>query len=226
MTSSSIQNAFVFFRQYYHAGWVDFHHIPGLHNPADALTKGFDSLEEFLGKRRLCAWSDSSVFILSAPSNQIPILVASGALAPLSACPLQLPVHRYIHHRVSTEIQSDCTLLVRVKLKPRNRIRIPCATMSMLTYYRTSRSLHFPFGALCSLSGAQPEIWSVSWKPPVHRTAFRLFVASLQSTSIQSDDFQSSLSVQLELSVQSARSSAGLFSVAACPSFQSVARRS
>ncbi len=48
----------------------------------------------------------------------------------------------------------------------------------MLTYYRTSRSLHFPFWAVCSLSGAQPEIWSVSWKPPVHRIiAFRLFVA-------------------------------------------------
>ena len=53
----------------------------------------------------------------------------------------------------------------------------------MLTYYRTSRSLHFPFGAACSLSGAQPEMWSVSWKPPVHRTAFPLFFASLQSTS-------------------------------------------
>jgi hypothetical protein len=48
-----IQNAFFFFRQYYHAGWVDFHHIPGPHNPADGLTKGFDSLEEFSGKRRL-----------------------------------------------------------------------------------------------------------------------------------------------------------------------------
>ncbi len=38
---------------------------------------------------------------------------------------------------------------------------------------------------LCSLSGAQPEIWSVgsSWLPPVHRMACRLFVASLQSTS-------------------------------------------
>jgi hypothetical protein len=53
----------------------------------------------------------------------------------------------------------------------------PCATLSMLTYYRTSRSLHFPFWAVCSLSGAQPEIWSVRWKPPVHRIAFRLFVA-------------------------------------------------
>ena len=47
----------------------------------------------------------------------------------------------------------------------------------MLTYYRTSRSLHFPlaFGHyICSLSGAQPagggpEIWSVSWKPPLER---------------------------------------------------------
>ena len=53
----------------------------------------------------------------------------------------------------------------------------PCATLSMLTYYRTSRSLHFPFWAVCSLSGAQPEIWSVGWSPPVHRIAFRLFVA-------------------------------------------------
>ena len=48
-----IQNAFFFFRQYYHAGWVDFHHISGPLNPADGLTKGFDSLEEFLGKCRL-----------------------------------------------------------------------------------------------------------------------------------------------------------------------------
>jgi len=53
----------------------------------------------------------------------------------------------------------------------------PCATLSMLTYYRTSRSLHFPFWAVCSLSGAQPKIWSVGWNPPVHRIAFRLFVA-------------------------------------------------
>jgi hypothetical protein len=37
---------------------------------------------------------------------------------------------------------------------------VPCATLSMLTYYRTSRSSHFPFGAVCSLSGARPEIWS------------------------------------------------------------------
>ncbi len=61
-----------------------------------------------------------------------------------------------------------------------------CATLSMLIYYRTSRSLHFrvPFGAVCSLSGVQPEIWSVSWKPPVHMIAFRPFVASLQSTSL------------------------------------------
>ena len=55
----------------------------------------------------------------------------------------------------------------------------PCATLSMLTYYRTSRSSHVPFWAVCSLSGAQPEIWSVGWNPPVHRIAFRfkLFVA-------------------------------------------------
>ncbi len=58
----------------------------------------------------------------------------------------------------------------------------PCATLSMLTYYRTSRSLHFPFGAVCSLSGSQPEIWSVSWKRRVHRIACRLFVFSLIST--------------------------------------------
>jgi hypothetical protein len=48
-----IQNSYFFFRQYYQAGWVNFHHIPGLRNPADALTKGFDSLDEFLRKRRL-----------------------------------------------------------------------------------------------------------------------------------------------------------------------------
>ena len=59
----------------------------------------------------------------------------------------------------------------------------PCATLSMLAYYRTSRSLHFPFWAVCSLSGAQPEIWSVGWNPPVERIACRLFLASLQSTS-------------------------------------------
>jgi hypothetical protein len=49
----------------------------------------------------------------------------------------------------------------------------------MLTYYRASRSSHFPFGAVCSLSGSQPEIWSVSWNPPVHRIACRLFVVPL-----------------------------------------------
>ena len=48
-----IQNSYFFFRQYYQAGWVNFHHIPGLRNPADALTKGFDSLDEFKLKRRL-----------------------------------------------------------------------------------------------------------------------------------------------------------------------------
>ena len=52
----------------------------------------------------------------------------------------------------------------------------------MLTYYRTSRSLHFPFWAVCSLSGAQPEIWSVGWNPPVHRMACRLFVFPLIPT--------------------------------------------
>ena len=48
-----IQNSFFFFRQYYQAGWIDFSHIPGLTNPADLLTKGIDSLDEFLSKRRL-----------------------------------------------------------------------------------------------------------------------------------------------------------------------------
>ena len=61
----------------------------------------------------------------------------------------------------------------------------PCATLSlsMLTYCRTSRSLHFPFGAVCSLSGAlgtgdlvcQLE---ATTGPPVHRIAFPLFVAT------------------------------------------------
>ena len=32
-----------------------------------------------------------------------------------------------------------------------------CATMSSHTCYRTSRSFHFPFWAVCSLSGTQPE---------------------------------------------------------------------
>ncbi len=58
----------------------------------------------------------------------------------------------------------------------------PCATLSMLTCYRTSRSSHFPFWAVCSLSGSRPEIWSVSWNPPVHRIACRLFVVPLIST--------------------------------------------
>jgi hypothetical protein len=58
----------------------------------------------------------------------------------------------------------------------------PCTTLSMFTYYRTPRSLHFPFWAVCSLSGSQPEIWSVSWKPPVLRIACRLFVVPLIST--------------------------------------------
>ena len=45
-------------------------------------------------------------------------------------------------------------------------------SVSMLTYrsyYRTSRSLHFPFGAACSLSGSQPEIWSDSLSVGTHQ---------------------------------------------------------
>jgi hypothetical protein len=41
---------------------------------------------------------------------------------------------------------------------------------------------HFPFWAVCSLSGSQPEIWSVSWNPRVHRIACRLFVVPLNPT--------------------------------------------
>jgi hypothetical protein len=48
-----IQNSIFFFRQYYQAGWIVFSHIPGLTNPAGLLTKGIDSLDEFLSKRRL-----------------------------------------------------------------------------------------------------------------------------------------------------------------------------
>ena len=60
----------------------------------------------------------------------------------------------------------------------------PCATLSMLTYYRTSRSLHFPFWAVCSLSRWIPTGDLVSQLEPTStRIAFRLFVASLQSTS-------------------------------------------
>ncbi len=72
----------------------------------------------------------------------------------------------------------------------------PCATLtrSMLTYYRTltmaSRSLHFPFGAVCSLSGSQPEIWPVSWKRPVRRIACRLFVVPLNPTFRRSSHWQ------------------------------------
>ncbi len=64
----------------------------------------------------------------------------------------------------------------------------PCATLSMLAYDRTSRSLllvvHFPFWAVlvCSLSGAQPEIWSVGWKPPVHRIPFGCSLLPLNPT--------------------------------------------
>jgi hypothetical protein len=37
--------------------------------------------------------------------------------------------------------------------------RPSCATMSSLTCYRASGSCHFPFGAVCSLSGTLPEIF-------------------------------------------------------------------
>ena len=76
--------------------------------------------------------------------------------------------------RTASPLLELCALDMITCLPPS---QIPCATLSMLTYYRTSRSLHFPFWAVCSLSGAQPEIWSVGWNPPVHRIAFRLFVA-------------------------------------------------
>ena len=58
----------------------------------------------------------------------------------------------------------------------------PCATLSMLTYYRTSRSSHFPFWALCSLSGSQQEIWSVSWNPPVEKDSLSVVCVPLIPT--------------------------------------------
>ncbi len=57
-----------------------------------------------------------------------------------------------------------------------------CATMSSHTCYRTSRSFHFPFGAVCSLSGTQPEIslGPSRLHPHVEKGILSLFVASSQ----------------------------------------------
>ncbi len=87
--------------------WVDFHHIPGPQNPADGLTKGFDSLEEFFGKRRLL------VFILSAPSNQTPD--SRRERGPCATLSLPLAASS-TPPGFSTEIQSD-KISARLKLK-------------------------------------------------------------------------------------------------------------
>ncbi len=66
--------------------------------------------------------------------------------------------------------------------------RSPCASLSMPAYYRTSRSLHFP-GPLAGGSmlpfwiPAGDSVCQLEPRPPAHRTAFRLFVASPQSAS-------------------------------------------
>ena len=51
----------------------------------------------------------------------------------------------------------------------------PCATMSTLTCYRTSRSFHFPFWAVCSLSGTQPEFSFGRLQPHVEKDKPRCF---------------------------------------------------
>jgi hypothetical protein len=52
--------------------------------------------------------------------------------------------------------------------------------MSSHTCYRTSRSFHFPFGAVCSLSGTQPE-FSLGWvHPHVEKDIRSLLLASSQ----------------------------------------------
>ena len=55
-----------------------------------------------------------------------------------------------------------------------------CATMSSHTCYRTSRSFHFPFWAVCSLSGTQPEFSLGRLHPHVEKDILSLFVASSQ----------------------------------------------
>jgi hypothetical protein len=52
--------------------------------------------------------------------------------------------------------------------------------MSSHTCYRTSRSAHFPFWAVCSLSGTQPELSLGRLHPHVERDALSLFAASSQ----------------------------------------------
>jgi len=55
-----------------------------------------------------------------------------------------------------------------------------CATMSSHTCYRTSRSFHFPFWAVCSLSGTQPEFSLGRLHPHVEKDILSLFLASSQ----------------------------------------------
>ena len=63
--------------------------------------------------------------------------------------------------------------------------RLPCATMSTLTYYRTSRSLNFPFWAVCSLLEPNRRFdLSVGTWARVQRIACRLFVVPLNSASL------------------------------------------
>jgi hypothetical protein len=55
-----------------------------------------------------------------------------------------------------------------------------CAAMSTRTCYRTSRSFHFPFWAVCSLSGTQPELPLGRLHPHLEKGILSLFFASSQ----------------------------------------------
>ena len=55
-----------------------------------------------------------------------------------------------------------------------------CATMSSHTCYRTSRSFHLPFWAVCSRSRTQPEFSLGRLHPHVEKDILSLFVASSQ----------------------------------------------
>ncbi len=58
----------------------------------------------------------------------------------------------------------------------------PCATLSMLTCYRTSRSLHFPFWAVCSLSDPNRR-FGLSVGTHQYLDSFSVVRCSSQSTS-------------------------------------------
>ncbi len=70
---------------------------------------------------------------------------------------------------------------VSMRASSKMRFMASCATMSSHTCYRTSTSFHFPFGAVCSFSGAQPEFSVGRLHPLAHLKGHPLVICCFLS---------------------------------------------